>query len=57
MHYYRCPEYPPDIAVELEKFLIPRVFHQAFADFGTRQAAAGKEYQQTGHQVDNAQDK
>jgi hypothetical protein len=57
MYHHRAPEDPPDITVDFKKPLIPSMFHQAFAPPGTGQAAAGKKYQQPGHQVDNAQDK
>jgi hypothetical protein len=55
MHYHRCPEDPPDVTMQLEEFLVPGILHQAMAYFRTGQTAAGKKYQDTGNQINNAQ--
>jgi hypothetical protein len=57
MHYHGYPENPPDIAMELEKTLVPPVSHQALAYPGTGETTAGKEYQKPGNQVDDAEAK
>jgi hypothetical protein len=55
VYYHGCPEYSPDIAVPLEKLLVPLILHKLPADARTGQAAAGEKYQQPCYQIDDSE--